>query len=160
MRQGKGFRYLDASGKALPPGEVERIKALVIPPAWRDVWICPDPKGHIQAVGTDAVTPGARQEEHPLLRLVGRGQPRADVAHPGRDAHGTTAVRHHEPGRLHHAILARGVVASSRVEAVAKAAAPRKTEPGDACASDQPNTAPATAGTTVSATAAMPVSAP
>jgi DNA topoisomerase IB len=33
---------------------LRRIKSLVIPPAWTDVWICPDPAGHIQAVGTDA----------------------------------------------------------------------------------------------------------
>jgi DNA topoisomerase-1 len=38
---------------------MRRIQALVIPPAWRDVWICPDPKGHIQAVGIDAA--GRRQ---------------------------------------------------------------------------------------------------
>ncbi|GAA1029484.1 DNA topoisomerase IB [Virgisporangium ochraceum] len=59
IRQGKGFRYLDQHGKPLPTEEVERVKALVIPPAWKDVWICPDPKGHIQAVGTDAA--GRRQ---------------------------------------------------------------------------------------------------
>jgi DNA topoisomerase-1 len=53
VRHGKGFRYLDQHGQPLPKEEVERIKALVIPPAWKDVWICPDPKGHIQAVGTD-----------------------------------------------------------------------------------------------------------
>lgn len=38
---------------------LDRVRALVIPPAWRDVWICPDPRGHIQAVGTDAA--GRRQ---------------------------------------------------------------------------------------------------
>lgn len=59
LRHGKGFRYLDPDGKALPRAEVERIKALVLPPAWQDVWICPDPAGHIQAVGTDAA--GRRQ---------------------------------------------------------------------------------------------------
>jgi DNA topoisomerase-1 len=53
VRQGRGFRYLDTHGKALPADEVERIKALAIPPAWKDVWICPDRNGHIQAVGTD-----------------------------------------------------------------------------------------------------------
>ena len=59
-RYGKGFRYLDADGAALDdPETVDRIKALVIPPAWRDVWISPDPRGHIQAVGTDAA--GRRQ---------------------------------------------------------------------------------------------------
>jgi DNA topoisomerase IB len=41
------------------PAELARIRALVIPPAWRDVWISPDPRGHIQAVGTDAA--GRRQ---------------------------------------------------------------------------------------------------
>ncbi len=52
-RAGKGFSYRDAGGDALPAVEVERIKALAIPPAWRDVWICPHENGHIQAVGTD-----------------------------------------------------------------------------------------------------------
>ena len=53
-RSGRGFRYLDEAGAALPAAEVERIKALVIPPAWEQVWICPDPQGHLQATGTDA----------------------------------------------------------------------------------------------------------
>ncbi|HVV24489.1 MAG TPA: DNA topoisomerase IB [Pseudonocardiaceae bacterium] len=52
-RTGRGFRYLDENGRALDGEQVERIKALVIPPAWRDVWICPWPNGHIQAVGVD-----------------------------------------------------------------------------------------------------------
>ena len=52
-RVGRGFVYLDESGERLDAPQVERIKALVIPPAWRDVWICPFPNGHIQAVGTD-----------------------------------------------------------------------------------------------------------
>ncbi|MQY04508.1 DNA topoisomerase IB [Actinomadura macrotermitis] len=59
-RCGRGFRYLDPSGRPLDdPGDVARIKDLVIPPAWQDVWICPDPSGHIQAMGTD--TAGRRQ---------------------------------------------------------------------------------------------------
>src|SRR6185437_433688 len=50
----------DRTGQPLTdPAELERIQALVIPPAWRDVWICADPKGHIQAVGIDAA--GRRQ---------------------------------------------------------------------------------------------------
>ena len=52
-RAGKGFTYVDADGTRLGAGEVERIKSLAIPPAWRDVWICPVANGHIQAVGTD-----------------------------------------------------------------------------------------------------------
>ncbi|HJR25250.1 MAG TPA: hypothetical protein VJ804_07230 [Acidimicrobiales bacterium] len=58
-RAGKGFTYWDASGqeraKRITDREViERIKALAIPPAWEDVWICSDPLGHIQATGRDA----------------------------------------------------------------------------------------------------------
>ena len=52
-KRGKGFSYLDADGDALPTEEVERIRSLAIPPAWTDVWICPYPNGHLQAVGTD-----------------------------------------------------------------------------------------------------------
>ena len=52
-RAGSGFSYLDHDGERLPRDEVDRIKALAIPPAWEDVWICPVANGHIQAVGTD-----------------------------------------------------------------------------------------------------------
>src|SRR3954470_10400083 len=58
-RSGKGFVYLDESGQRLGPEDVTRIRSLVIPPAWNDVWICPFPNGHIQAIGTDAA--GRRQ---------------------------------------------------------------------------------------------------
>jgi DNA topoisomerase-1 len=59
-RRGRGFGYLDVGGVSISDAaEIARIKALVIPPAWQDVWICPDPTGHIQAVGTDAA--GRRQ---------------------------------------------------------------------------------------------------
>ena len=53
-RVGKGFTYLDATGSPVGPDDVDRIKSLVIPPAWQDVWICPVPNGHLQAVGVDA----------------------------------------------------------------------------------------------------------
>ena len=54
-RSGRGFTYSDAAGGALrDPAAIARIKALVLPPAWRDVWISPDPRGHIQATGMDA----------------------------------------------------------------------------------------------------------
>jgi DNA topoisomerase-1 len=53
-RVGKGFTYSASDGRRITDrGTLERIGALVIPPAWTDVWICPDPKGHIQAVGFD-----------------------------------------------------------------------------------------------------------
>ena len=54
-RRGKGFSYVDEQGVAVDEPEVlERIAELAIPPAWRDVWICPYPNGHLQATGTDA----------------------------------------------------------------------------------------------------------
>ena len=54
-RRGRGFSYVDDDGAVLDDPEVrQRIDDLVIPPAWRDVWICPHPNGHIQAVGVDA----------------------------------------------------------------------------------------------------------
>jgi len=59
IRHGRGFRYLDQSGAALAPEDRDRVRALVIPPAWTDVWICPHPRGHLQAVGTDEA--GRRQ---------------------------------------------------------------------------------------------------
>jgi DNA topoisomerase IB len=57
---GRGFTYLDTGGRPLRDAEaVERIKALAIPPAWKEVWISPDDRGHIQATGVDAA--GRRQ---------------------------------------------------------------------------------------------------
>ena len=52
--QGRGFSYTDPRGRPVDDETRARIDALVIPPAWTDVWICPDPDGHIQATGTDA----------------------------------------------------------------------------------------------------------
>ena len=52
-RAGKGFVYLDESGNRLETEQIQRCKLLVIPPAWEQVWICPVPNGHLQAVGTD-----------------------------------------------------------------------------------------------------------
>jgi DNA topoisomerase IB len=59
-RCGKGFTYHEPDGSPLRDRtELARIRALVIPPAWTDVWICCDARGHIQALGTDAA--GRRQ---------------------------------------------------------------------------------------------------
>jgi DNA topoisomerase-1 len=53
-RAGKGFVYLQPDGKQVrDKATLQRIRLLVIPPAWRDVWICTDADGHIQAVGWD-----------------------------------------------------------------------------------------------------------
>jgi DNA topoisomerase-1 len=58
--RGKGFSYEDQDGAPVTDAAtLQRIRELVIPPAWKNVWICPYPNGHIQAVGTDAA--GRRQ---------------------------------------------------------------------------------------------------
>ncbi len=54
-RRGSGWEYRDETGEKIGDLEtLERIRELAIPPAWQDVWICPYPNGHIQAVGLDA----------------------------------------------------------------------------------------------------------
>ncbi len=55
-RRGKGFTYQwESTGERVnDPDVLSRITELVLPPAWQDVWICPYPNGHLQAVGTDA----------------------------------------------------------------------------------------------------------
>ena len=58
-RAGRGFAYYDTDGALIKDDRLDRIRGLAIPPAWRDVWICPWPNGHIQATGFDAA--GRRQ---------------------------------------------------------------------------------------------------
>jgi DNA topoisomerase IB len=58
-RAGRGFAYYDEVGVLIKDDRLDRIRGLAIPPAWRDVWICPWPNGHIQAIGVDAA--GRRQ---------------------------------------------------------------------------------------------------
>ena len=54
-RRGKGFVYVDAAGQRVTDeATLARIEALVLPPAWEDVWICPVASGHVQATGVDA----------------------------------------------------------------------------------------------------------
>lgn len=70
LRRGKSFRYVDAEGHPVhDQGTLARIKSLVIPPAWEDVWISPIPNGHLQATGRDAR--GRKQNRyHPRWREV------------------------------------------------------------------------------------------
>jgi DNA topoisomerase-1 len=100
-RRGRGFGYVDADGRRLTDREtLERIRSLAIPPAWEDVWICPDPLGHLQATGRDAKGRKvyryhpryrARREEAKYERLVAfaRALPRIrrqvdrDLGRPG-----------------------------------------------------------------------------
>jgi len=70
-RKGKRtFAYFDADGRAITDADIiARIRSLAIPPAWRDVWICPFENGHLQATGTDAR--GRKQYRyHPRFRQV------------------------------------------------------------------------------------------
>lgn len=54
QRKGKGFCFKNKEGDTIrDPRVIARLKALAIPPAWRNVWICPSPNGHIQATGLD-----------------------------------------------------------------------------------------------------------
>jgi DNA topoisomerase IB len=60
VRRGRGFQYRTADGDSVTDRrELARLRALAVPPAWTDVWICTDTEGHIQAVGVDAA--GRRQ---------------------------------------------------------------------------------------------------
>jgi DNA topoisomerase-1 len=69
-RSGKGFRYLDSQNQVLADKELQRrIMELVIPPAWQEVWICPEPNGHVLATGIDEK--GRKQYiYHPKWRTV------------------------------------------------------------------------------------------
>jgi DNA topoisomerase I len=69
-RNGTGFSYVDAQGKVVRDrAMLDRIRKLAIPPAYTDVWICPDARGHIQATGRDAR--GRKQYRyHPKWRAV------------------------------------------------------------------------------------------
>lgn len=88
-RAGKGWSYKDEEGSTIRDGEVRaRIEELAIPPAWTEVWICPDPLGHIQATGRDDA--GRKQYRyHPrwrevrnrdkYARLIGFGESLPDI---------------------------------------------------------------------------------
>lgn len=69
-RCGRGFTYLDAEGRRITnPEERRRLRELVVPPAWAEVWICPRPDGHLQATGRDEA--GRKQYlYHPRWREV------------------------------------------------------------------------------------------
>ncbi len=83
-RAGRGFTYRDREGATIRDHEtLARIRSLAVPPAWTDVWICPDPRGHLQATGRDArgrkqyrYHPRWREvrEEHKFDRLLAFGE--------------------------------------------------------------------------------------
>lgn len=78
-RQGRGFTYVHPNGQPLRDDATrERIRSLAIPPAWEDVWICPDERGHLQAVGTDAA--GRKQYLYHEDWITRRGRQKFDRA--------------------------------------------------------------------------------
>lgn len=101
-RRGKGFSYRTSRGRPPSAADRARIDALAIPPAWTEVWICPDPLGHIQATGRDAEgrkqyryhdawTAVRAEDKFGQLAGLGRTLPRlrkqveVDLAGPGLD---------------------------------------------------------------------------
>ncbi len=87
---GKGFYYLDETGTRISDPEcLTRLRALAIPPAWREVWICAEPEGHIQATGRDAR--GRKQYRyHPLWAQAQEEQKFASL---GAFGHALPALR-------------------------------------------------------------------
>lgn len=87
-RCGRGFSYLGPDGARVGGDERERIRALAVPPAWTDVWICADPDGHLQATGRDdrgrkvyLYHPGWRQvrDAHKFAQLAAFGAALPDL---------------------------------------------------------------------------------
>lgn len=111
-RRGRGWSFADAVGAPIiEPVDVARIKDLVIPPAWQDVWICPDPDGHIQAVGTDVA--GRRQYRYHEAWRRAKDQEKHDrVLVLGRrlaDVRSDVVGRLEAPGLGQDRVLAAGV---------------------------------------------------
>ena len=71
-----GDELTDAGGERLPDEDADRVRSLVIPPAWRDVWVTPYENGHLQAVGTDDAGRPLQKDEGPCLCNV-QGLPSA-----------------------------------------------------------------------------------
>jgi DNA topoisomerase-1 len=76
-RRGKGFVFRDARGRIIRDERtLKRIRSLVLPPAWTDVWIAPDPRAHLQATGRDAA--GRKQYRYHALWTAERGSNKYD----------------------------------------------------------------------------------
>lgn len=68
-RWGKSFLYLDGEDRVDDPKQLDRIRKLVIPPAWEEVWICKDERGHIQVTGLDKKN-RKQYRYHPLWNAI------------------------------------------------------------------------------------------
>lgn len=117
LRVGKGFRYVAPGGDTLRDSrELERIRSLVIPPAWTDVWICADSRGHLQATGRDAR--GRKQHRyHPRWRHV---RDQAKYEHILEFASVLPRVRRRVAADLAEATLSRRKVVAAVVQLLEK----------------------------------------
>jgi DNA topoisomerase-1 len=110
-------RYVGPKGRTIADrAELQRIKSLVIPPAWTDVWICPDPRGHLQATGRDA-RHRKQYRYHPRWRVV------RDEAKYGRlitFAHALPKIRHRTRANLRLSGLQREKVLAVVVQLLEK----------------------------------------
>ena len=85
LRHGAGLRYVDADGRPVRDAEVlARVRALAVPPAYTDVWICADPHGHLQATGRDAR--GRKQYRYHPEWAAARGEAKYDGLVPFGEA--------------------------------------------------------------------------
>ncbi|TYR36440.1 DNA topoisomerase IB [Mesorhizobium microcysteis] len=110
-RAGKGFSYADSRGKAVDKITTARIKALAIPPAWSDVWICADAAGHIQATGRDQR--GRKQYRYHPAWTACRDE--AKFSSLASFAHALPALRHRVEADLRRRGLPRDRVVASVV---------------------------------------------
>lgn len=114
VRSGHGFRYLSPGGRPLPTGEVARITAMAIPPAWRQVWIGVDPDGHLLATGVDAR--GRKQYlYHPDWR---RARDRINFARLMTVGEHLSAIREHVSVELRRRTLDRDRVLAAMVRVI------------------------------------------
>ena len=118
-RAGKGFSYKDTSGKTIRDPQIrERINALAIPPAYQNVWICPDADGHIQATGLDEK--GRKQYRyHPRWSAV---RDEAKFARLIAFAHALPAIRERTNADLRRKTLSREKVLAAIVQLLEKTA--------------------------------------
>jgi DNA topoisomerase IB len=110
-RAGRGFAYFDSDGVLIRDERLDRLRALAIPPAWKDVWICPWPNGHIQATGVDAA--GRRQyryhEEWRVKRDAAKHERVLEIARQLPDVRDAVAAALQEKGLTRDRVLAAGV---------------------------------------------------
>jgi DNA topoisomerase IB len=110
-RAGRGFSYTDTDGGLIKDERLDRIRALAIPPAWKDVWICPWPNGHIQATGLDAA--GRRQyryhDEWRARRDAEKHQRVLEIAHQLPDVRDSVVAAIRTRGLNRERVLATAV---------------------------------------------------